>query len=330
MKIKVLVTDRIDHSIRLQLGLHKNFEFSFTTKDEVLTLSDLPNFQALWIRSGTQVTKDLLDKMPALRFIVTATSGFDHIDLKATQARGIQVAFTPEANVQAAAEHTWLLLLACVRNFRASQDLIKTGKWTKEKVMGFELSGKTLGIIGLGRIGSRVAQMAQGWGLEVLAYDPYQNDDAFKKLNLERLSYEEVLRSSHLLSFHVPASAETHRMLNAQHFEFLQSGVIIINASRGNVIAESDLVTALKDGLVGAAGLDVFEKEPLTRDNPLLNLPNVVLTPHMGAQTEEAFFRGSESCLQKILAYFSGEQISETLPPVDTWYTNPRFPAENG
>ena len=193
--------------------------------------------------------------------------------------------------------------------------MIKGGQWDRHGLTSQELVGKTYGIIGLGRIGSRVAQLAEAFGMHVVAYDPYCEDKNFIDVDAERVSYEECLRRADVISFHVPLTKETQRMMNRSHFEYIQRGAIVVNTSRGPVISEPDLVEALEKGWVAAAGLDVFEKEPLPRTSHLLRLNNVVLTPHVGAASAEAFSKASEQAALKILAFFRNGTTSDTLPP---------------
>ena len=219
MKKNVLITDRF--SIESLVLLQQNSELHITKSADPKNIAeqDLKNAHALIIRSRTPITEALLSKAPNLQLIITCTSGFDHIDLDATQKWGITVMHTPNANIQSAAQLTWSLVLACANNLITAGKMLKAGEWKRELVTGTELSGRTYGIVGLGRIGSRVAEIAQAFGMTVIAYDPYQEDEVFEKLNLARSSYEEVLKSADVLSFHVPKTLETDHMLNRSHFE---------------------------------------------------------------------------------------------------------------
>ncbi len=320
MKKNVLITDRF--SIESLILLQQNSELHITKSADPKNIDeqDLKNAHALIIRSRTPITEALLSKAPNLQLIITCTSGFDHIDLDATQKWGITVMHTPNANIQSAAQLTWSLVLACANNLITAGKMLKAGEWKRELVTGTELSGRTYGIVGLGRIGSRVAEIAQAFGMTVIAYDPYQEDEVFEKLNLARSSYEEVLKSADVLSFHVPKTLETDHMLNRSHFEYIHRGVILINTSRGSIINENDLYEALQKGWIKSAGLDVFEKEPLDRNSNLLKLSNVILTPHIGANTHEAFDKASDIAASKLLRFFENGSTTDTLPPRAPWY----------
>lgn len=279
----------------------------------------LDKLTGLIIRSKTKITSDLIAKAPNLKLIITCTSGFDHIDLTATKERNIIVMFTPDANAQSAAELTWALILNTHRPIQESQLQIKAGLWDREKLSGFQLQGRTIGIVGLGRIGQKVAAFAKVFGMNVIAFDPYQDDEAFQKLNLERSSYEELLKQSDIITYHVPLTAETKNMLNRSHYEFTTQNVVIINASRGSVINEDDLFEALEEGTVRRAGLDVFAKEPLTRESKLLKSSKVVLTQHIGALTEEAFAKASMEAAQVCIEFLKTNKTQNTLPFQNNW-----------
>ena len=273
----------------------------------------------LIIRSKTKITRELLSQAPNLKLIITCTSGFDHIDLQATQEKNIHVMFTPNANAVSAAELTWGLILNTHRPLFDSHKQIKAGTWDREKLQGFELFGRTLGIVGLGRIGQKVAGFAKAFGMNVVAFDPYCEDEAFAKFNLERSSYEELLKQSDIITFHVPLTQETKNMMNRSHFEYTNKDVVIINASRGSVINEDDLYEALEDGTVRAAGLDVFAKEPLTRESKLLKSTKVVLTQHIGALTEEAFAKASMEACSLCIDFLKTNKTQNTLPFKNNW-----------
>lgn len=328
MKKKILIADRFAQDSFLYLQQHSNFEVVRADHHLHLPLEHLVSAHALLIRSRTPINEELLKKARQLQLIITGTSGFDHIDLEATQKWGVTVMHTPTANIESASQLTWGLVLSCVNNIHLGHKMIKAGEWKREALTGIELKGRTYGIVGLGRIGSRVAEIAQAFGMTVAAYDPYQEDEVFKRLGIPRLSYEEVLKSADILSFHVPKTLETEHMLNRSHFEYIHRGVVLINTSRGSVINENDLAEAIENGFLRAVGLDVFEKEPLPRTSRLLNYPNVVLTPHIGANTEDAFFKASQIAANKLMAFFTDGSTSDTLPPRAPWYGATPFKGE--
>lgn len=328
MKKKILVTDRFAQDSYLFLQQHPQFEVVRSDHPQHLPLEHLVSANALLIRSRTLINEELLKKARQLQLIITGTSGFDHIDLEATQKWGVTVMHTPSANIESAAQLTWGLVLSCVNNIQQAHKMMKAGEWRRDAITGIELRGRTYGIVGLGRIGSRVAEIAQAFGMTVIAYDPYQEDDVFARLKVPRLSYEEVLKTADILSFHVPKTLETEHMLNRSHLEYIHRGIVLINTSRGSVINENDLVEAIENGYLRAVGLDVFEKEPLPRTSNLLNYPNVVLTPHIGANTEDAFFKASQVAANKLVAFFNDGSTSDTLPPRAPWYGATPFKGE--
>lgn len=280
----------------------------------------LPKATGLIIRSKTKITRELLATAPNLKLIITCTSGFDHIDLQATQEKNIQVMYTPNANAQSAAELTWGLILNTHRPIQDSHKQIKAGLWDREKLpAGFELAGKTIGIVGLGRIGQKIANFAKAFSMNVVAFDPYQEDEVFETLKLDRSSYEELLKQSDIITFHVPLTKETKNMMNRSHFEYTNKDVVLINTSRGSVINEDDLVDALDEGVVRMCGLDVFAKEPLSRESKLLKSPKVVLTQHIGAMTEQAFAKASMEATNLCIDFLKTNKTQNTLPFQNNW-----------
>jgi len=318
-KKRVLITDRLTQDSLVTLS-HQPFLEVQKTPTPDLAGVDLAGVSGLVIRSRTPITRELLQRAKGLQLVVTATSGFDHIDLVACEEWGVTVMFTPWANVESAAQLTWALVLACANRVVTAGREIKGGNWNREALIGNELFGKIYGVVGLGRIGTRVTQIAEAFGMHCLAYDPYQDEEAFRQAGSERVAFEEILKQSDVLSFHVPKTPETQKMLNRSQFEYIHRGVILVNTSRGNVISEPDLVEALEQGWLGSVGLDVFEKEPLPRTSKLLNFPNVVLTPHIGATTTEAFAKASEQAALKVIRFFVDGATSDTLPPKEAWY----------
>ena len=289
-----------------------------------LTAVDLSTVNALAIRSRTKINDALLDRAPNLEVIVTATSGFDHIDYGEAVRRGITVMFAPGANVESAAQHTWAHVLALTNMIIKADGLMRSGEWTRQPLHGFltgtELSGKTYGIVGLGRIGCRVAQFANCFNMRVIAYDPYCKEDQFEKVRARKVSYKEILAQSDFLSFHVPSTEETFHMVGQTEIELMKPGVFLINTCRGTVFSETEICKGLRNKKIAGLGLDVFEKEPLPQDSELFDFPNVILTPHTGANTFEAFEKSGAQTAQKIIAFLRNGISSDTLPPQETWY----------
>jgi len=316
--MKLVVAEKFTTEALVQLKTCGHFDVHKLLQKSDLD-SHLPDVEVLIIRSQTKITAELLEKAPQLKCIITSTSGFDHIDLKATATKNIQVMYTPEANTISAAELTWGLVLNTRRMISESQKNLRSGLWDREKFQGHELHGQNYGIIGLGRIGQKIAGFAKAFGMNVFAFDPYQSDEAFQKLNLQRSSYEEVLKQCDVISYHVPLTFETRRMLNRSHFEFLNRKAIVINTSRGQVIQEDDLVEALEKDWISGAALDVYDKEPLPRDSKLLKAPRLLLTQHIGAMTEEAFNKASAEAAQSAIDFALKNKLKNTLPLVNDW-----------
>jgi D-3-phosphoglycerate dehydrogenase len=315
----ILIADRFAQEALMTLQ-NQDFLNVTQTDDPTLDKVDLSNIHGLLIRSRSKITEAVFKRAKNLQVIITATSGFDHIDLPTAEKWGVTTMYTPEANVESAAQLTWSLVLAGANRVLQGHRSVKAGTWKEAVPAGTELHRKTYGIVGLGRIGSRVAEIANAFGMNVIAYDPYLDEPQFRESEAERVALEELLKRSDVISFHVPSTAETRYMLTASNLEYINRGVILVNTSRGAVISEMDLSSALAQGWIGFAGLDVFEKEPLQRTSRLLTFDNVALTPHIGAYTHEAFQKASEQAALKLLRFFMDGSTSETLPPKAAWY----------
>ena len=293
--------------------------------DDVIFSKNIPGDESLAavsglvVRSQTHVCGKLLQKMPALKCIVTATSGFDHIDLTAAAKRDITVMYSPDGNAISAAEHTWALLLACSRKLKPAEREATKNTWDRSQLLGSELYGKTIGIIGLGRVGLRVANIAQAFGMNVQYHDVYLNASDQIPEQFECMGLIELLRSSDVISLHVPLTAKTHHLLNHQTLQHLQSRPILINCARGEVICEDALVKHLENDTISAVGLDVFEREPLAADSRLHSFEQVFCTPHVGATTTEAFERVSMIAAEKTIDFFKRGVTSDPLPGRIPW-----------
>jgi len=282
--MKVIVADKIsDRGIQL-LRDQPNWQIVLTNKDTLL--AELPTADALIVRSATKVTADLLDKAPHLRAVGRAGVGVDNIDLEAATKRGVLVMSTPGGSSVSVAEHTFALLLALVRQLPKFDASMREGRWEKSS-SGAEVRGKTLGLIGLGRIGSEVALRAEAFDMRVLAFDPFISEAAARELSVDLVSLEQLLAESDFISLHTAVVPQTQNMINAQSIAKMKKGVRIINAARGELINEADLAAAIKEGHVAGAALDVFAEEP-PKNCPLIGLPNVITTPHVAGSTAEA------------------------------------------
>jgi D-3-phosphoglycerate dehydrogenase / 2-oxoglutarate reductase len=281
--MKVIVADKIsDRGVELLNAT--GWKIVQTTKD---TLSaELADADALIVRSATKVTPELMDKAPRLRVVGRAGVGVDNIDLDEATKRGILVMSTPGGSSVSVAEHTFALLLALVRQVPKFDASMREGRWEKSS-SGAEVRGKTLGLIGLGRIGGEVAIRANAFDMRVLAFDPYISEAAAKEHSVELVVLEKLLAESDFISLHTAVSPLTQNMINAQAIGMMKKGVRIVNAARGELINEQDLAAALNSGHVAGAALDVFAQEP-PKNSPLVGLPNVICTPHVAGSTAEA------------------------------------------
>lgn len=242
----------------------------------------------LIVRSETKVTADLMDGAMQLRVVGRAGVGVDNIDVAAATARGIVVMNAPDGNTITTAEHTIALLISLARRIPPANRSLKSGLWERKKYIGVELQGKTLGIVGLGRIGRVVANRARAFGMNVIACDPFVAPDQARDLELESATLNEVCVRADFLTVHTPLTAETRGVIGRDAFSLMKNGVRIINCARGGLVDESALYDAIKSGKVAGAALDVFEQEPPPKDHPLLALDEVIVTPHLGASTSEA------------------------------------------
>ncbi|EGQ21805.1 phosphoglycerate dehydrogenase [Sporosarcina newyorkensis 2681] len=288
MAFKVLISDPLSEDGIFPLRQAEGFEIVIDTDLTPDQLKDrIKGFDALLVRSQTTVTKELLDSADQLKIIGRAGVGVDNIDLDAATEKGIIVVNAPDGNTNSAAEHTVAMMMAMARKIPQAFNSLKNNKWDRKSFLGVELKDKTLGIIGLGRIGAEVARRAKGQRMNVIAYDPFLTEEIAKKLGIEIGTVDEVLAAADFITVHTPLLKETRRMINKEAFEKMKDGVQIINCARGGIIDEDALYDAIVAGKVAGAALDVFEEEPFL-DHKLLTLPEVIATPHLGASTIEA------------------------------------------
>jgi D-3-phosphoglycerate dehydrogenase len=258
----------------------------------------------LIVRSETKVSAAVMDAAGRLRAVGRAGVGVDNIDVAGATARGIVVMNAPDGNTITTAEHTIALLVALARRVPQASASLKAGRWERKRFVGTELQGKTLGIVGLGRIGRVVAQRARGFGMNIIAYDPFVAPEQARDLELETASLEDVFARADFLTVHTPLTPETRGIIGAKAFARMKQGVRIINCARGGLVDEGALLAAINDGTVAGAALDVFEEEPPPPDHPLLQLDEVIATPHLGASTTEA---------QEGVAFTVAEQMRDYL-----------------
>lgn len=286
--MRILVSDNLSKQgveILQKAGLTVDVKTKMP-KEELLR--EIKQYDGLIVRSGTKVTADVLAAAPNLRIIGRAGSGLDNVDLAAATKRGIVVMNTPGGNTVTTAEHTFAMIFALARKIPQATASMKAGRWDKEKFMGVELYNKTLGIVGMGQIGSHLAKLAQGAMMQVIAYDPYLAEERARKMGVEIMGLPELFRRADVITVHTPLTAETQNLINRTTIATMKEGVRLINCARGGIIHEQDLYDALKSGRVAGAAFDVFDEEPVKRDHPLVGLDNFICTPHIGASTTEA------------------------------------------
>jgi len=304
---RVLVTDTLADSgldiLRAASDVELDYRPGLKGADLLRAVSEA---DALITRSGTAVTQELVGAgTKPLRVIGRAGVGLDNVDVDACTARGILVINAPTANIISATEHTMAMMLALCRNIPEAHASVKRGEWTRSKFMGIELNDKTLGIVGLGRIGSRVCTRAQAFGMRVIAYDPYITDAAFAKAGAEKVSLDQLLAQSDVITVHTPMTDETRSMIGARELAKTKNKVVVLNIARGGIYDESALAAALTSGKVAGAAIDVYTEEP-PANNPLINAPNVIVSPHIGANTIEAQDRVAVQTTEMVIEALRG------------------------
>ena len=303
--MRVLVTDNLSARgidvLRQYPGIEVDVRAK-TVPEELLKVIDL--YDALIVRSATKVTADVIQTGKKLKVIGRAGVGVDNVDVEAATAQGVVVMNTPTGNTITTAEHTMSLLLAIAKNVPQAVDSLKRRRWEKGKYLNIELYNKTLGIIGLGRIGSEVAKRAKGFAMRVIAYDPFISAEVASRIGVELTDPEEIYRQADFITLHVPLGPDTSHMINRETISRMKLGVRIVNCARGGIIDEEALYEAMITGHVAGAAFDVFENEPST-DSPLLSLENFISTPHLGAATVEAQENVAVAIAQQVADYLT-------------------------
>jgi len=293
--MKILVSDKLamDGIKKMEAAGHTVVKAWDEPKEKLPAL--IADCDAIVVRSATKVTKALIDAGTKLKVIGRAGIGLDNVDAEHAKSRGITVVNTPTATTISVAELTFTFILASYRDIIAGTNTTKAGKWEKKTIKGKEVYGKTLGVVGIGRIGTAVAERAEAFGMKVLAYDPYVKSDRFENAGLNSL-----IARSDFITLHLPLTPETKHMIGALEFSQMKDGVVILNVARGGTIDENALYDAMKSGKVRAACLDVFEVEPPV-GSKLLELPNLICTPHIGAQTDEGQYRAGVMVAEAVI-----------------------------
>ncbi len=301
--MRILVTDGL--SLRGIEVLRQAEKFEVDVRERLSTdalLACIDNYDGLIVRSATKVTAPVLQATRRLKVVGRAGVGVDNVDVEAATARGILVMNAPSGNTLTTAEHTFSLLLALAKNVPQATASLKNGRWEKKAFVSVEVAGKTLGVIGLGRIGSEVARRAKGFAMRVIAYDPFISEEAAAALGVELVELADLLRRADFITIHTPMTPETHHLIDGSAIAQMKTGVRVVNCARGGIIDEGALYDALKAGKVAGAALDVFEQEPNT-NSPLFELTNFICTPHLGASSEEAQENVAVEIAQQIVDY---------------------------
>ncbi|OIP91888.1 MAG: phosphoglycerate dehydrogenase [Syntrophaceae bacterium CG2_30_49_12] len=310
---RVLVTDNIAAEgveiFKKMPGIEVDVMLNLTPDKLKKVIKD---YDGLTIRSATKVTREIIDHAERLSVIGRAGTGLDNVDVAAATKRGIVVMNTPGGNTVTAGEHAVAMMLSLARKIPQATASMKAGRWEKSKFIGTEFCNKTLGIIGIGRIGSIVADRAQGLKMNIIAYDPFISPETAEKTGVTLVAMDELLSSSDFISVHPPLTKETRGIVNADAFVKMKRGVFIVNCARGGIVNERDLYDALISGKVAGAALDVFEEEP-TKNRELLALDNVICTPHLGASTDEAQTNVAVAVAEQIAAYLTRGEIKNAV-----------------
>ena len=312
---RIVIGDLIDADARSRLSLDGQI-IDVDGIDAVALKAALADADALVVRSETQVTAEVLAAAPRLRVVARAGVGFDNIDIGAATQAGVLVLNAPGANRISAGEHTIALLLAVTRRVPQANASTHAGRWERKQIRPIDLRGRTLGVVGLGRVGTVVAERLRAFEMRLIAHDPHVTAERFAAVGAEQVSFDELLARADVVTFHCPATAETHHMLDAAAIERMRPGAIVINCARGEVVDEAALADALHRGRLAGAGVDVYPHEPCT-ESPLFGAPNAVLTPHTGGSSAEALAAVGAMIAETTLAALAGETVPNAvnLPP---------------
>jgi D-3-phosphoglycerate dehydrogenase len=307
----VLIAEKLSPSVLELLGEEFDVQYVDGT-DRTALLNAVAPAEALLVRSATRVDAEVLGHAPRLKVIARAGVGLDNIDVPAATERGVMVVNAPTSNVVSAAEHAVALLLAVARRIPAADASLRGGAWERSAFTGVELAGKTVGVIGLGKIGQLVAQRLAAFGTRLIAYDPYVSPARAAQLGIELVGFDDLLSRADIISIHLPKTPETIGMIGADQLAKTKPGVLIVNAARGGLVDEQALAEAVRTGQVGGAALDVFATEPCTA-SPLFELPHVVVTPHLGASTTEAQDRAGVEVARSVQRALRGEFVPDAV-----------------
>lgn len=306
--MKILITDKTENEVIQQLK-NAGHDVTFNEMDPTTLLNEIPKYDALMVRGRTKVTTDIVNAgaRGKLKVIGRAGVGVDNIDINAAAKNGIKVVNAPTGSTISVAELAFTHMLSLARSLPKSDVSMKKGEWLKKQLKGIELNEKTLGLIGSGNIAQHMAKIAQGFGMNVLVYSPHCDNKKAKMMKATCEDLDGLMKKSDFISLHIPHNKDTHYLLDKKRLSLMKNTAYLINCARGGVVDENALYEFLKDGKIAGAATDVFETEPPARDNKLLTLDNVILTPHIGASTKEAQLRAGKICAEQMLKVLDGK-----------------------
>ena len=311
--MKILISDPITDN-GLSILKDANFNVLYMPKASIEEKIEASKEVHGWIiRSGTTITEKMIEASKNLQVIGRAGVGVDNINIPIATRRGIVVMNTPDINTISAAEHTVAMMLTLSRNISVGDSEVKQGEWNRNELIGSELSNKILGIVGMGKIGREVMTRCRSFGMKVLGYDPYMNQEMFNSEEVKMVKLDELVSNADIISVHVPLTDSTQDLFNYERLSNMKSTARIINVARGGIINETDLAKALSKGLLAGAAIDVFTSEPIDTSNPLVNAPNIVLTPHLGASTNEAKEGVSLAICEQVRDYLIDEKLNNAV-----------------
>jgi len=324
MQHRVLVADDLSaEGVRILRAAGLAVDVKVGLKPEELE-AVIGDYDAVAVRSATKITAKVLEKATRLKVVGRAGVGVDNVDLPAATRRGVVVMNTPGGSSVTVAELTVAMIMALSRHIAQATSSVKAGKWEKKRFQGRELAGKTLGVVGIGNIGSVVVDRCQAMKMRVLAYDPFISAEAAANMGVELVSLEELWRAADVVSLHVPLTDLTRNLVNARTLAQMKKGALLVNCARGGIVDEKALAEALASGHLGGAALDVFEKEPPAADHPLFKVDNFIATPHIGASTEEAQAAVAVAIAEQLALYLSQGVVKNAVN-----VPSPRRPASS-
>jgi D-3-phosphoglycerate dehydrogenase len=307
--MKVLITDKMADEA-LNVLKDAGYDVTYDEMDGDTLLKEIQKYDGLMVRSRTKATTDVVmaGSKGNLKVIGRAGVGVDNIDIETAGKNGIKVVNSPTGSTESVAELSFAHMLALSRIIPKADSTMRKGEWIKKQLKGSELKNKTLGLIGSGNISQHAAKIANAFGMNVLVYSPHCTDEKAKKMGATRKDLEDLLKESDFVTLHIPHTKDSHYLINKKTLSLMKPSAYLINCSRGGIVEETALYDALKEKIIAGASIDVFEKEPVDPDNKLLNLENVVLTPHLGANTKEAQIRAGTICADQMIMVLSGKE----------------------